>query len=914
MKFLRTFVSLFLVLFSRISVNAQNGYLYVHQRALSEEISPDYNFNLTGPSTNLSFTLNDKPDNLTMYDLGATLNGALYAVAGLPGANNLYYYAPGSTIWEPIPAVIAKRVDGGINDAAYISAAGDINIYKRSNGSIINLGNDANASDIAYLDRSSGGVVFYRKAGTGQVYWHNASAGGPWTLVPAVNADHIDADTVQNKLFYINSTGVYSCLANGTGQINYGLPSAATFENADLAITGDGNIYVTLDVITYRWTGGTTWVREPISLNQNIVTGGPQGQVWCASSLYSQIGIQVRQPNGNWRDDERIRTGVNNNFNIIPLAPGNYTLTQTAVSNWSLHKILVDDPTNNSSATTASKTATLNIAAGEFVHVIFQNGLVQPTQDAAVCSDLFLETFGTWDGTQPKLTGATSYHYSVWPIPDFFDGFYGTTNNSDVIPGGSRGFFDHTVGDATGRFAFFNGSYQQDDFYRKRFTNLNIGTEYNLSAWLINAYRNIGEESIANVRFSVFDTSGNLLISTTSGEITPYAVWMQTSLQFTATTTTVDVVLSNNAGGVSGNNVGIDDISFKPLTDKGDAPASYGTAGTCSAVSTLIRLGNTVDAEDNAYPTDAADGDDAHGTDDEDGVPVMLPVTNNGNIPQNISSYSFTSSYLNNTASPVYIGAWIDWNINGIFEPGEGQVVTVNPTGAAPGSSTFTWTNVTLSGTAGKSNTYARIRISGAPITTSMASGALRDGETEDYKVPFSVILPLRLLSFDARKESTGAGLRWQVAEELNQSHYIIQRSTDGSHFYDIGSVTANGGPMYSFFDQQPAKGINYYRLKMIAADGAATYSTIKLLSFNSNAGITLSPNPVKDKAVISGLHGQSRVAILDMQGKLVRVYTTIETQLTIDLESISSGIYQAAIYNADNADKPVRVIKLVHY
>jgi hypothetical protein len=425
-----------------------------------------------------------------------------------------------------------------------------------------------------------------------------------------------------------------------------------------------------------------------------------------------------------------------------------------------------------------------------------------------------------------------------------------------------------------------------------------------------------GPVSYPNVRFSVYDTLGNELVSTTSGDLAYFSLeWTQTVLQFTASTTAVDLVMSNNAPGFLGNNLCIDDISFKALTDKGDAPASYGTAGTCSRVSTLIRLGNTVDGEDNAYPSTAANGDDINGgINDEDGVPAMLSVTNNGGVPQNISSYYFTTSYLNNTASPVYIGAWIDWNINGVFEPGEGKVVTVNPTGAALGSRTFTWTNVTLSGTAGKSNTYARIRISRAPITTSMATGALRDGETEDYKVPFSVILPLRLLSFDARKENAGASLRWQIADEQNLSHYIIQRSTDGSHFYDIGSVTANGGPMYSFFDQQPAKGINYYRLNMAAPDGAYTYSTVKLLSFNSNAGITLSPNPVKDKAVISGLHGQSRIAILDMQGKLVRVYTTIETQITIDLESISSGIYQAAVYNADNGDKPVRVIKLVHY
>ncbi len=42
---------------------AQNGYIYVHKKAISEVASVDFNFSLTGPSNfSKNFILNDKAD------------------------------------------------------------------------------------------------------------------------------------------------------------------------------------------------------------------------------------------------------------------------------------------------------------------------------------------------------------------------------------------------------------------------------------------------------------------------------------------------------------------------------------------------------------------------------------------------------------------------------------------------------------------------------------------------------------------------------------------------------------------------------------------------------------------------------------------------------------------------------------
>lgn len=90
--------------------------------------------------------------------------------------------------------------------------------------------------------------------------------------------------------------------------------------------------------------------------------------------------------------------------------------------------------------------------------------------------------------------------------------------------------------------------------------------------------------------------------------------------------------------------------------------------------------------------------------------------------------------------------------------------------------------------------------------------------------------IPLHLLCFSSFKQNENVLLPGQTADEINTSHFEIERSNDGNIFRKIGIIHAAyniGTHYYNFTDNAPALGINYYRLKQVDNDARYTYSPI---------------------------------------------------------------------------------------
>lgn len=168
--------------------------------------------------------------------------------------------------------------------------------------------------------------------------------------------------------------------------------------------------------------------------------------------------------------------------------------------------------------------------------------------------------------------------------------------------------------------------------------------------------------------------------------------------------------------------------------------------------------------------------------------------------------------------------------------------------------------------------------------------------------------LPLSLISFSGSKQINDALLQWKTANEINVSHFEVQRSNDGQTFTSLGNVAA-GSSFYSFTDANTfsSRTMAFYRLKSIDTDGRFTYSNIIKLSKLAGAALTVYPNPVNDVLTISGLNQNGIVILYSAEGKLLHQQTVSAQTMTMDMSKYAKGIYWLQYqYNGETVNQKI--------
>lgn len=165
------------------------------------------------------------------------------------------------------------------------------------------------------------------------------------------------------------------------------------------------------------------------------------------------------------------------------------------------------------------------------------------------------------------------------------------------------------------------------------------------------------------------------------------------------------------------------------------------------------------------------------------------------------------------------------------------------------------------------------------------------------------VILPVTLATFSAQRLNKVSLLSWSTQFENNSSRFVVERSKDGRIYTSIGEVAAAGNSTvvrrYSLTDSKPFKGNNYYRLRIIDKDNQFRLSDIQRLKNDGTTGITIFPNPVRDKLTISinaDKVSEGQLIITDVSGKAVysKAVRILDgnTIVPLELNSIAAGTY----------------------
>lgn len=357
--------------------------------------------------------------------------------------------------------------------------------------------------------------------------------------------------------------------------------------------------------------------------------------------------------------------------------------------------------------------------------------------------------------------------------------------------------------------------------------------------------------------------------------------------------------------------------SFKFPYDYGDAPNTYGITYHLFRTTPNLTIGSSIDYEVFNSINATADGDDNRNTgssNDEDGVTTFptLTVAN--------ASYSVPVRVTNSTGAAATLYGYVDFNRDGDFADGGERSAAANvPNGTTTATPiTVTWTGLT-GGSVGSS--FIRFRLASNASEAGNRNGYSASGEVEDYPIPINASsLPVELLEFKATPiENKTTLLEWSTASELNNDYFEIQRSQNNI-WETIGNVKGKGYSneltYYTFTDNNPLSGLNYYRLKQVDFDGSIDYSVVVSVKFNEDSkGVDKNeflvyPNPVRNeiwiKAQDNGIINQNlNVNVYNVNGETI--YTDV---LQNNEQRIDVSYYQKGIYFIKIGSKTVKFLK----
>ena len=187
------------------------------------------------------------------------------------------------------------------------------------------------------------------------------------------------------------------------------------------------------------------------------------------------------------------------------------------------------------------------------------------------------------------------------------------------------------------------------------------------------------------------------------------------------------------------------------------------------------------------------------------------------------------------------------------------------------------WKNAGGTASVTDRDSHHEITITGVDVAaTRRAGGQITFGSTEK-----PTILPIELLSFNARCEGSAVAVSWSTASESDNDYFVLERSADAKNFSEIARISGAGNSIetlyYSFNDKSANNGDNYYRLVQVDYDGTRTVSEIVVATcygneISSNPNVEVYPNPFAEEftVMLENFNGNAEFEIFDMLGRLV--------------------------------------------
>jgi hypothetical protein len=215
-------------------------------------------------------------------------------------------------------------------------------------------------------------------------------------------------------------------------------------------------------------------------------------------------------------------------------------------------------------------------------------------------------------------------------------------------------------------------------------------------------------------------------------------------------------------------------------------------------------------------------------------------------------------------------------------------------------------------------NTTTPIAFSGNTNYSYTVDNAIAASKAADrFKIVFvpNATLPVSGIELGGTATDKQVKLSFKALNEREMANYAIERSADGISFTNIGTQqplnAAQASVSYSFVDNQPIVGNNYYRIKGSSINGQIQFSNVAMVKYGVNmASVTVVPNPIQGRTVNLRLSqlakGNYHISVTDAIGRsILKKEMLLDGSSLVQLglpSSVKAGNYFVKVDGQGNA------------
>ncbi|MBO9633528.1 MAG: T9SS type A sorting domain-containing protein [Chitinophagaceae bacterium] len=268
---------------------------------------------------------------------------------------------------------------------------------------------------------------------------------------------------------------------------------------------------------------------------------------------------------------------------------------------------------------------------------------------------------------------------------------------------------------------------------------------------------------------------------------------------------------------------------------------------------------------------------------------------------------------VNPTPAPVISIADV---VNEIGQPAQAFAPQINP---AAGNFTYSWTPANRVNDPYIAAAVPQANGIGTTVYTLSVTddnGCTSTAQARHRVTALHNTLPVTLTSFTALARNCGVTVNWKVESASNFSHFIVERSVNGSAFVSVSKISyqylrAN----YQYQDAEPGNGKWTYRLKLVDIDGKYTYSNMAIADVKCDQATLLKvyPNPARTVVYVSSSKPVKSIRIVSLTGSAVvqqHVNQLSASAVQIPVSHLIHGIYMVQVWAMDGMVQTTKLVK----